>query len=149
MVLTTLGDSAHYASPAGLLGQLSRAPTHPDTVFLAESNNCWVTNTFLPFFFRSLSPLHWLIAVQIKWNDDRSGLSELILFSFLNTNKRIYHPSERHSIPENKILTLHQSLKKPKEILGSSQLGVYVQFDGFPFSLLHFFYPQLSDFLYH
>ena len=38
MVLTTLGDSAHYASPAGLLGQLSRAPTHPDTVFLAESS---------------------------------------------------------------------------------------------------------------
>ena len=66
---------------------------------------------------------------------------------FLNTNKRIYHPSERHSIPENKILTLHQSLK-PKEILESSQLGVSVQFDGFPFSLLHFFDPQLSDFLY-
>lgn len=67
---------------------------------------------------------------------------------FLNTNERIYHPSERHSIPENKILTLHQSLK-PKEILESSQLGVSVQFDGFPFSLLHFFDPQLSDFLYH
>lgn len=66
---------------------------------------------------------------------------------FLNTNERIYHPSERHSIPENKILTLHQRLK-PKEILESSQLGVSVQFDGFPFSLLHFFDPQLSDFLY-
>ena len=38
MALTTLGDSARCASPAGFLGQLSHAPTHPDTVFPAEAS---------------------------------------------------------------------------------------------------------------
>jgi hypothetical protein len=48
------------------------------------------------------------------------GLNTLL---FILARGSITHP-KRHSVPENTILTLHQSLRKPEDVLEVSQLGV-------------------------